>query len=118
MKQTLLSATLDNGIVLLGEELPDLESVAVAFHAPAGGIHDGEGRCGLASLTSEMMLRGAGDRDSRQLVEDLAMAGINWSNAVSTTHAMIGTVTLLQPNGPAGSKPSLPPPGTSSRYME
>ncbi len=87
MKQTLLSATLDNGIVLLGEELPDLESVAVAFHAPAGGIHDGEGRCGLASLTSEMMLRGAGDRDSRQLVEDLAMAGINWSNAVSTTHA-------------------------------
>jgi len=87
VKQTLLSATLDNGIVLLGEELPDLESVAVAFHAPAGGIHDGEGRCGLASLTSEMMLRGAGDRDSRQLVEDLAMAGINWSNAVSTTHA-------------------------------
>ena len=87
MKQTLLSATLDNGIVLLGEELPDLESVAVAFHVPAGGIHDGPGRCGLASLTSEMMLRGAGDRDSRQLVEDLALAGINWSNAVSTTHA-------------------------------
>ena len=87
MKQTLLSATLDNGIVLLGEVLPELESVAVAFHAPAGGIHDGPGRCGLASLTSEMMLRGAGERDSRQLVEDLAMAGINWSNAVSTTHA-------------------------------
>ncbi len=87
MKQTLHSATLDNGIVLLGEELPDLESVAVAFHVPAGGIHDGPGRCGLASLSSEMMLRGAGDRESRQLVEDFALAGINWSNAVSTTHA-------------------------------
>ncbi|MGA0041376.1 MAG: M16 family metallopeptidase, partial [Pirellulales bacterium] len=87
MKQTLHSATLENGIVLLGEELPDLESVAVAFHVPAGGIHDGPGRCGLASLTSEMMLRGAGNRDSRTLVEDLALAGINWSNAVSTTHA-------------------------------
>jgi predicted Zn-dependent peptidase len=87
VKQTLHSATLENGIVLLGEELPDLESVAVAFHVPAGGIHDGPGRCGLASLTSEMMLRGAGNRDSRTLVEDLALAGINWSNAVSTTHA-------------------------------
>jgi predicted Zn-dependent peptidase len=87
VKQTLHSATLDNGIVLLGEELPDLESVAVAFHVPAGGIHDGPGRCGLASLSSEMMLRGAGDRESRQLVEDFALAGINWSNAVSTTHA-------------------------------
>jgi len=61
--------------------------VAVAFHVPAGGIHDGPGRCGLASLASEMMLRGAGCRDSRQLIEDFAMAGINWSNAVSTTHA-------------------------------
>ena len=87
MKQTLYSAILDNGIILLGEELPDLESVAVAFHVPAGGIHDGPGRCGLASLTSEMMLRGAGTRDSRGLIEDFAMAGINWSNAVSTTHA-------------------------------
>ena len=87
MKKTLYSAILDNGIILLGEELPDLESVAVAFHVPAGGIHDGPGRCGLASLTSEMMLRGAGTRDSRGLIEDFAMAGINWSNAVSTTHA-------------------------------
>jgi predicted Zn-dependent peptidase len=87
VKQTLYSAILDNGIILLGEELPDLESVAVAFHVPAGGIHDGPGRCGLASLTSEMMLRGAGTRDSRGLIEDFAMAGINWSNAVSTTHA-------------------------------
>jgi hypothetical protein len=31
VKQTLFSTTLDNGIVLLGEELPGLESVAVAF---------------------------------------------------------------------------------------
>lgn len=87
MKQTLHSATLGNGIVILGEELPDLESVAIALHVPAGGIHDGPGRCGLANLAGEMMLRGAGDRGSRQLVEDLAMAGINWSHAVSTTHA-------------------------------
>ena len=87
MKQSLFSATLDNGIVLLGEDLPGLESVAIAFHTPAGAVHDGPGRCGLATLAGEMMLRGAGDRSSREVVEALEGAGIQWSQAVSTSHA-------------------------------
>jgi predicted Zn-dependent peptidase len=87
VKQTLFSATLDNGIVLLGEELPGLESVSIAFHTPAGGIHDPSGRCGLAALSGEMMLRGAGDRTSRQIVEDLEAAGVQWASAVSTSHS-------------------------------
>ncbi len=87
MKQTIHTTSLANGIVVLGEELPDLESVAIAFHVAAGGVYDGSGRCGLASLTGEMMLRGAGDRDSRRLIEDLEQAGIQWSQAVSTSHA-------------------------------
>jgi predicted Zn-dependent peptidase len=86
LKQTLFSATLDNGITVLGEELSGLESVAVAFHAPAGAIHDPQGRCGLATLAGELCLRGAGDRDSRQVVEELEGAGVQWSQAVSTTH--------------------------------
>jgi predicted Zn-dependent peptidase len=87
VKQSLHTATLDNGIVLLGEDLPGLESVAIAFHTPAGAIHDGLGRCGLATLAGEMMLRGAGDRSSRQIVEDLENAGAQWSQAVSTNHS-------------------------------
>ena len=87
MKQTLFSTTLANGITLLGENLPELESVAIAFHTPAGAIHDTTGRCGLAALSGEMCLRGAGGRTSRQIVEALEGAGIQWSQAVSTTHA-------------------------------
>ena len=87
MKQSLFTTTLDNGIVLLGEALPDLESVALALHAPAGAIHDGPGRCGLATLAGEMCLRGAGPRTSRQIVEALEGAGVQWSQGVSTTHA-------------------------------
>jgi predicted Zn-dependent peptidase len=85
--QTLFSTTLDNGIVLLGERLPELESVAIAFHAPAGAIHDPDGQSGLASLSGEMMLRGAGGRSGRQIIEDLEGAGVQWSQAVSTSHA-------------------------------
>jgi predicted Zn-dependent peptidase len=81
------TATLDNGIILLGEHLPGVESVAIAFHTPAGAIHDGPRRCGLATLAGEMMLRGAGDRSSRRIVEDLENAGAQWSQAVSTNHS-------------------------------
>ena len=87
MKQSLFSARLSNGIVVLGEDLPGLESVAVAFHTPAGAIHDGPGRCGLANLSGEMMLRGAADRSSREIVEALEGAGIQWAQSVSTSHA-------------------------------
>jgi predicted Zn-dependent peptidase len=87
LKQTLHSATLDNGIVLLGEHLPGVESVAVAFHAPAGAVHDGPGRSGLATLAGELCLRGAGQRSSREIVEALEAAGVQWSQAVSSSHA-------------------------------
>jgi predicted Zn-dependent peptidase len=34
-----------------------------------------------------MMLRGAGDRSSREIVEALEGSGVQWSQAVSTSHA-------------------------------
>jgi len=89
LKQSLHSTTLGNGITIVGEHLPELESVAVAFHAPAGAIHDPPGRCGLATVTGEMCLRGAGTRDSRRLVEDLESAGVQWAQGVSSTHISV-----------------------------
>ncbi len=93
VQQKLQTATLDNGITLLGEFLPGVESVSVSFHVPAGGICDsiigsetGRSCCGLATLTGELMLRGAGSRNSRELVADLDNAGVQWSQAVSMSH--------------------------------
>ena len=96
MTQLLQTASLDNGITLLGEFLPGVESVSVSFHVPAGGICDslaageiGRPCCGLATLTGELLLRGAGDRDSRQIVADLDNAGVQWSQSVSMSHSSI-----------------------------
>lgn len=93
MKQTLQTATLDNGITLLGEFLPGVESVSVSFHVAAGSICDsfataetGRSCCGLATLAGELMLRGAADRDSKQLVAALDNAGVQWSQSVSMSH--------------------------------
>ncbi|MCS5617091.1 MAG: insulinase family protein, partial [Pirellulales bacterium] len=85
MKQQLYSATLDNGITILGESMPGVESVAVAFHVPAGGIHDPENRCGLATLAGEMLLRGAGSRSSREIIDALEGGGVQWDQAVTST---------------------------------
>ncbi len=93
MKQTLQTATLDNGIILLGEFLPGVESVSVSFHVAAGSICDsfatdetGRSCCGLATLAGELMLRGAADRDSKQLIAALDNAGVQWSQSVSMSH--------------------------------
>ncbi len=94
MKQQLYTATLDNGITVLGEEMPGVESVAVAFHVPAGGIHDPPGRCGLATLAGEMSLRGAGGRTSREIVDTLDGAGAVWSNGVTTTHTTVAAAMI------------------------
>lgn len=87
MKQTLHSATLGNGITVVGEHLPDLESVAVAFVVDAGAVHDPTGKCGVAALSGEMCLRGAGERTSRGVVEAFEAVGAQWSQGVSSTHA-------------------------------
>lgn len=76
----------DNGLVLLGESMPWLDSVGLALAIPAGSAFDPEDRAGLASLTTEMILRGAGSRDSRQFLEDLENLGIIWSESVSRKH--------------------------------
>ncbi len=93
MKQTLQTATLDNGITLLGEFLPGVESVSVSFHVAAGSLCDSvmhsvtnRSCCGLATLTGELMLRGAGNRNSKQLVASLDNAGVQWSHSVSMSH--------------------------------
>lgn len=93
MKQTLQTATLDNGITLLGEFLPGVESVSVSFHVAAGSVCDsfatdetGRSCSGLATLAGELMLRGAADRDSKQLVAALDNAGVQWSQSVSMSH--------------------------------
>ena len=67
---------LDNGLVLLGEPSDAFQSAAFSLLISAGCRHDPAGQAGLASLSCEMMLRGAGDRDSRQLISDLENLGV------------------------------------------
>ena len=80
----------DNGLALLAEEMPWLESAAFALLLPGGCIYDPPNRLGLANLTCELAQRGSGSRDSRQFLEDLELLGVDSSSSVATSHVSFG----------------------------
>src|SRR6478736_507467 len=81
-------------MVLVGEPTKSVESVAFTFLMPSGCCYDPPRRAGLAALTSEMMLRGAGKRDSRAWVSDLENLGVERGESVGVAQATYHGATL------------------------
>jgi predicted Zn-dependent peptidase len=88
--QKIYSHALPNGLTLVAEEMPWLESAAFALLMPAGCAYEPKDKLGLASLTCEMAQRGAGERDSRQFLADLENLGADSSASVSIAHTSLG----------------------------
>ena len=101
MKQTIETHVFPNGLVLAAEPMESLESAAFTFLIPAGCIYDPHGRSGLAALSCEMALRGAGERDSRRFVEDLENLGVNRGESVGSVHTGFSGATLAKNLPPA-----------------
>jgi predicted Zn-dependent peptidase len=83
-----------NGLVLVGQPMSSLESVAFSFLVPVGAVYDPPDRAGLSNLTCEMALRGCGDRDSRQFIEALEDLGVESGESVSISHSSYRGATL------------------------
>jgi predicted Zn-dependent peptidase len=81
-------------MVLIGEPTSSVESAAFTFLAPGGCCYDPVERAGLASLTGEMMLRGAGTRDSRAWISDLENLGVERGESVGVAQATYHGATL------------------------
>ena len=90
MTNHIKTLVLPNGLAVLGEQMPWLESAAMTLVLPAGSIWDPESNLGLANLTCEMAERGAGSRSSREFLEALEFLGADWSAAVSVAHTSFG----------------------------
>lgn len=90
MTQKIHSHVFVNGLTLVAEEMPWLESAAFAVLVQAGCAHEPTDKLGLASLTCEMAQRGAGERDSRQFMGDLENLGADTSASVSIAHTSFG----------------------------
>jgi len=81
---------LKNGMVILGEPMEGVGSVAFGFMLPAGAAVLPEGCCGAAGVISDWIFRGAGERDSRELCDALDGLGLHRASSVSSSHVSIG----------------------------
>jgi predicted Zn-dependent peptidase len=88
--QKIHTHTLPTGLTLVAEEMPWLESAAIALLVPAGCAFEPADKLGLAGLTCEMAQRGAGERDSRRFMADLENLGADTSASVSIAHTSFG----------------------------
>jgi predicted Zn-dependent peptidase len=89
--------TFANGLTLLGEKMPGMHSAAMTLLLPAGSSTDPAGRLGAATVLSDLVLRGAGARDSRQLTDYLDSLGLQRSGGVGIHHTRFGAAALAEP---------------------
>src|SRR5437867_9013341 len=78
-----------NGLVLVAEAMPGVQSAAFTFLLPAGAAFEPEDRGGAAAMLAEWIMRGAGDRDSRELLVALDNLGVSHSEGAQTVHTSI-----------------------------
>jgi predicted Zn-dependent peptidase len=93
--------TFPNGLTLLLERMDHVRSAAVNFLVPAGCIYDPPDQLGLVSIFSDMITRGAGDRDSRALTLAMDSLGLDHSESVGQLHLRFWGSTLARNIPPA-----------------
>ncbi|GAB4386501.1 MAG: pitrilysin family protein [Phycisphaerales bacterium] len=91
---SLQTVQLDCGTTLIVEKISGVQSVALSWLVPAGSAHDPIEHLGRAAVTSEMLLRGAGDRDSRAFADACDAAGINRSVDAGTFYMKLSASFL------------------------
>ena len=90
MAERLDKHILKNGMVLLGEPMEAVESVAFGFMLPAGAALLPQGCCGAGMVIADWIFRGAGDKNSRQLSDALDSLGLHRASSVGSSHITIG----------------------------
>jgi len=90
MEQRVDKYVMANGMVVLGEPMAGVESVAFDFMLPAGVSWMPPRRCGVSNVLSEWIFRGAGSLDSRQLGDALDGLGVQRSTSIGSAHVYLG----------------------------
>jgi predicted Zn-dependent peptidase len=83
-----------NGLVLVAETMPGVQSAAFSLLLPAGAAFEPEDKGGTASMLAEWITRGAGDRDSRALLTALDNLGVSHGESAQTLHTSLSAATL------------------------
>lgn len=90
-----------NGLRLLVEPIKGVHSAAFTFLVPAGVIHDPPKSLGVSNLLSDLVTRGAGDRDSRAFQTALDNLGVQRHEATEIVHTSFTVATVADKLAPA-----------------
>ncbi len=96
MKELFFVHQLDNGLTLVGERIAHAVSAAMDLAVPLGAARDGRDLAGAAGVISEWLLRGAGERDSRQLNEALDRLGCHHDESVHSEFLHLAATQIHQ----------------------
>ncbi|MEQ9408605.1 MAG: pitrilysin family protein [Fuerstiella sp.] len=75
------SFQLDNGLRVVVESMPGVQSAAMTLMVPGGAVHDVPGKSGTAAVLAELFPRGAADMSARQLSAAMDNLGLQRSVA-------------------------------------
>jgi predicted Zn-dependent peptidase len=93
--------TFPNGLTLLAEPMDYVRSATAYLMVPAGAAFDPATAPGTAGVLSDVMTRGAGDRDSRQLSAAFDALGVDRGESVDTLNCWFSGGTLGRNLAPA-----------------
>lgn len=96
MAQEVHHHTFANGLTLVAERMDHVRSAALNFLVPAGCVHDPAEHLGIASVLSDLITRGAGNRDSRALTLALDNLGLDRDESVGSIHMRFWAATLAR----------------------
>lgn len=82
------------GMPLVMEQMSGVRSIGLTWLLPAGSATDPADRLGISTLWSELLLRGAGDLDSRAQADAFDALGVGRSADAATLHMRL-SFTLL-----------------------
>lgn len=87
-----------NGLVLVAEAMPGVQSASFTLLVPAGAAYEAaeglDSGGGAATMACEWLMRGAGARDSRALLNALDDLGVSHSESAQTLHTSFAAATL------------------------
>jgi predicted Zn-dependent peptidase len=94
LSQQFFQHSFPGGLTLIAEQMPAVQSAAMAILLPAGASTDPAGKLGSATVLSDLVLRGAGKRDSRTLTDYLDSLGLQRSSSVSVHHSRFACAAM------------------------
>jgi len=91
MPEIINTYRLQNGMTVVGIELPAVQSAAFEFLIPAGAAVTPDGCCGAPAVIEDWIFRGAGGKSSRELSDLLDGMGLHRGSSVDSKHITLAT---------------------------